>query len=111
MNSVPSGNDLAGIRHLFDTVETHIRGLKSLGVTTDSYGSLLSSVLLKKLPTDVRLLISRKVPEKDWSLDALLKELQEELRARERIAVDKPSPTTNAMLGRMNPTYSYHLGL
>ncbi len=90
VNPVASDSNLSGLRHLYDYVETHIRSLKSLEVTADSYGDLLSSVLLKKLPADVRLLISRKIPEEDWSLDALLKELHEELRARERVAIEKP---------------------
>ena len=47
-------------------------------------------VLLNKLPHDIRLLVSRKVSEKDWSLNALLKELREELQAREHVVVDKP---------------------
>ncbi len=60
-----------------------MRSLKSLGVTSDSYGSLLSSVLLNKLPNDIRLLISRKVSAEEWTLDTLMKELQDELQARE----------------------------
>ena len=98
VSPVTSSCNLTALRHLFDFIETHIRSLKSLGVTADSYGSLLSAVLLNKLPTDVHLLISRKVPEKDWCLDALLKELQEELLARERVVVDKPS--FNAAYGK-----------
>ena len=53
-----------------------MRSLKSLGVAADSYDSLLSSVLLNKLPMDVHLLISRKVLEKEWRLDALLNEFK-----------------------------------
>ena len=78
VDPVASPYNLRGLRHLFDSVESHVRCLKSLGVTADSYGSLLSSVLLNKLPPDIRLLVSRKVPEDDWSLDVLLKELEEE---------------------------------
>ena len=91
VDPVASPYNLRGLRHLFDSVESHVRCLKSLGVTADSYGSLLSSVLLNKLPPDIRLLVSRKVPEDDWSLDVLLKELEEELQARERVVIEKPS--------------------
>ena len=93
VNPVTSANNLSGIRHLFDLVETHVRSLRSLGVSADSYGSLLSTVLLNKLPTDVCLLISRKIPEEEWSLDALLKELQQELQARERVVMDVKKPS------------------
>ena len=94
VSSVTTATNLSGLRRLFDAVENHVRSLKSLGVASESYGSLLSSVLLNKLPEEVRLLISRKVPEDDWSLDSLMKELQDELQARERVALDKSSPGT-----------------
>ena len=105
VNPVTSGNNLAGLRHLFNTTETHIRGLKSLGVTANSYGSLLSSVLLKKLPADIRLLISRRVSEKDWSLDAILKELQEELQARLQTS-PRRAPMLNARFHTPLPHWS-----
>ena len=97
VNPVTSGNNLAGLRHLFDTTETHIRGLKSLGVTANSYGSLLSSVLLKKLPADIRLLISRRVSEKDWSLDAR--------NCRPGSGLLQTSPRRAPMSGRVNARF------
>ena len=42
-----SNPDLRGLRQLYDLVEVHVRCLKALGVTSESYGSLLSSVLTK----------------------------------------------------------------
>lgn len=88
--AVSSTNNLSGLRHLYDFAEMHTRSLNSLRVTSDSYGSLLSSVLINKLPNDVRLLISRNVPEEEWKLDQLLKALHDELQARERVAIEKP---------------------
>lgn len=44
-------HNLRGLRHLYDTVEAHVRGVRALGVTADSYGGLLTSILLSKLPT------------------------------------------------------------
>ena len=46
------------LRHLYDRVEANICGLKSLGVDSKTYGSLLSPVLLSKLPSDIRLIAS-----------------------------------------------------
>lgn len=43
---VTSQHNLKGLRHLYDLIEAHVHSLKSLGVSSDSYGSLLSSVLL-----------------------------------------------------------------
>jgi hypothetical protein len=64
----------------FDRVESHIRGLHAL----DSYGGLLSSALMNKLPSDLRLVVSRQVPEANWNLDILVNVVDEEINARER---------------------------
>ena len=63
INMVPvySNHDLRGLRQLYDLVEVHVRGLKALGVPSESYGSLLSSVLMNKVPREVRLIVSREV--------------------------------------------------
>ena len=91
--AVTSAHNLKGLRHLHDTVESHIRSLKTLGVTSDSYGSLLSPVLLKKLPQDLRLIISRKIVGREMKLDELLELVEEELVARERTMVNPmPAP-------------------
>ena len=73
---------LKGFRRLYVDVESHIRSLKSLGVVPDSYGSLLSPVLLNKLPPELRL-VSRKVSNSTLDVDSLLKIVEEELLARE----------------------------
>ena len=92
VTAVSSPNNLTGLRHLYDFVEMHTRSLTSLGVTSDSYGTLLSSVLINKLPSDVRLLISRNVSGEEWKLDKLLKALHNEPQARERVVVEKSVP-------------------
>ena len=74
------------LRNLFDKVETQVRGLKSLGVLSSTYGSFLSSILMTKLPHNLRLLVSRRVPDDDWDLDSLMRILDEEIGARERAA-------------------------
>lgn len=103
VDSVTSTYNLKALRQLYDTIESHVRGLKSLGVSADSYGSLLSSVLLNKLPQELRLIVSRKASGDDWEK---LMELLEEEEARERAAAShvmsprKPikSPSTAAAL-------------
>ncbi len=85
--SVSSETDMKGLRQLHDTVQSHIRSLKSMGVAPESYGSLLSSMLMSKLPTSLQLVVSRVVKENEWNLDKLLDTFQQELQARERIAV------------------------
>lgn len=58
LESVTSQYNLRGIRHLYDVVETQVRSLKSLGVLAESYGSLLTSVLINKLPQELKLIVS-----------------------------------------------------
>ena len=47
----------------------NIRGLETLGVMTESYGSLLIPILLKKIPEDKRRLIFKADSLADSSLD------------------------------------------
>ena len=102
IEAVTSQHNVIGLRRMYDRVESHIRGLRALGVSSDSYGSLLSSVLLKKLPHELRLLISRKVSDDEWNTDALMKVLEEELKAREGTAVMPRE--SNGRHGRDQPT-------
>ena len=125
INPVNSSQNIDKLRHLYDTLEAHVRSLKSLGVPSDSYGTLLSSIIMNKLPSDLRLVISREVKDEEWQLDRILHVLENELEARERAAVrdvaqstsevksfkrDQPrmKPTTTALLTKATgPTCTY----
>ena len=50
LQTVTSHHDLKGLCRLYDSVESHVRGLRALGVDAGSYGQLLSSMLMNKLP-------------------------------------------------------------
>lgn len=63
VESVTSQYNLKALQHLYDTVETQVRGLRALGVSSNTYGSLLSSVFMSKLPTEIRLVIARESRE------------------------------------------------
>ena len=109
MDVVTSDQDLRGLRRLYDGAESHIRSLKALGVDTDSYGTMLSSVFLNKLPPELRLIISRQTSGSAIVVDTLMKIVEEELTARERTAgpaslsrrnheKDKSKPTSMSLL-------------
>ena len=55
--TVSSQHNVKDLRQLYNLVESHTRCLGSLGVQSSSYGALLSSVLMNKLPTEFRLII------------------------------------------------------
>ncbi len=84
--SVSSHTNVKALRHLYDVVESNIRSLKSLGVTADSYGSLLASVIMNKLPNELQLIIGRKIGDDNWNLEFILQELLQEIETRERTA-------------------------
>ena len=107
MGSVFSCTDVKGLQHLFDQVSSHVRSLKSLDVGPEAYGSLLCPVLVAKLPSELQLIVSRKLSEEDWNLDELLRVIEEEVVARERVSVtqtvkprrdNKPPPSATALV-------------
>ena len=81
LDAVTSSYNLRGLRRLFDLVESNVRGLRSLGVPPESYGSLLSSVLMNKLPQEFRLLVSRDIKDGEWELDSLMHVVEKEIDA------------------------------
>ena len=115
LETITSINNTKSFRRLYDTVKSHVRGLQALGVSPASYGELLMSILMNKLPQDLCLLISRKLVEDDWTLDTILDIFENEVIARERAAVtvsnhsarkvsfktplpEKPPPTLNSFM-------------
>ena len=68
--STPS-NTLAGLQSFHDTIQSHMRALSSLGKPPESYGSLLTSVILS-LPTKIKTRMARVHYNSEWTLDELL---------------------------------------
>ena len=104
LESVVNAADIKGIRQLYDEMEIHIRSLQSLGVSSESYGTLLVPVILNKIPEELRLLISRKFDKDKWEVSEILMAFKEELEARERCVLMKASssssPQRNGMQSR-----------
>ena len=83
--SVNSVHETKKLRELFDKIEINLRGLNALGVEARSFGNLLAQVVMEKIPSELRLFVSRKFgSDESWNLDALLTALKTELEARER---------------------------
>ena len=57
---VESG-DFHGLQMFYEYAESNMRSLRNLGIDSKSYGSLLSSMIIEKLPKDKKLIISRKI--------------------------------------------------
>ena len=84
LSAVSGEHDLRGLRRLYNEVEANVRSLKALGVEQDSYGTMLTSVLLTKLPPEIRLIVTRRASGEDLELETLQAVFEEELVARER---------------------------
>ncbi|KAK3748158.1 hypothetical protein QZH41_006187 [Actinostola sp. cb2023] len=104
-------SETTSLRIFYDTCEANIRGLEALGVTTDSYGSLLIPILLKKLPESIRCAIFRADQSADKSLDKLRTTLRKEIETKEKGHLSSMNdhkaheeeplvPTAGAMLSR-----------
>jgi hypothetical protein len=71
------------LRAVLDQLTIHVRGLETLGVNAQQYGSLLTSIIMSKLPSDVRLTVARKTNSTVWELQEIVKILKAEVEARE----------------------------
>ena len=49
-----SGDKLNLLKGLYDKISIHLRGLQSLGVSSDSHGATLIPIVMGKLPLDIR---------------------------------------------------------
>ena len=82
--TVENTRDLKAVRHLYDEVEANVRALSALGRKAEEYGGLLLPFMFHKISEEIRLSICNKVSKENWNLEAVLKELKQELASRER---------------------------
>ena len=104
--SMPS-NTLANLQSFYDTIQNHMRALLALGKPTESYGSLLTSVILSKIPSDIKAHMARDHHKSEWTIDELLASILKEIRILEAGPHSSRRPNT-----RTNPvptTNSFHV--
>ena len=90
LKPVPSSSDVKRLRELHDIIEINVRNLKNLEVESTHYGTILVSIVMSKLPDDIKLINSRFMSptsfeenEKEWRIDELMKFLEREIESRE----------------------------
>ena len=71
---------LENLQKFYDTLETHICTLTSLGKPQETYGALLIPIILGKLPNEIRRNLARDHISLDWTINQLRNALQKELR-------------------------------
>ena len=72
MKKVERDRDLQGLRRLYEDIESHVRSSRSLDLDDDNYGSLLTPIIMERLPHQFKLTISRQVVDDTWNLAQLL---------------------------------------
>ena len=93
-------NDNASqLRLVYDKISLSIRGLESLGVSSNQYGSLLIPVIMSKLPHEIRVQVARNTALEVWDMSELLEVIRQEVEAREISEGVK----TNVNLEKVNP--------
>ena len=75
---------------MHDAIEINVRGLKNLDITSSNYGPILVSIVMSKLPDDIKLIVSRSMSsatkeetEGEWKIDELMKAFKQEIESRE----------------------------
>ena len=86
--------DVKRLRSLYDTVESHARGLEGLEISQEMYGCFLTPIIMQKLPEEFRIAITRNLPSETWVLKDILSEFQKELQLRENCQ-QVPGDVTN----------------
>ena len=82
--TVNSTNNIENLREVYNKVEIYARNLQSLNVDKDQYGPVLISIIMSKIPQEIKLQISRAMPTNDkWCVDELLREARQEIESRE----------------------------
>ena len=109
LNVSPPSNSLTSLQAFYDTIQNHIRALSALGKQSDSYGPLLTTVILGKLPSDTKIRMARDHYDSEWTIHELLDSVLKEIRIYEagqqsgrKIAISRTSP--------LPTTSSFHAG-
>jgi len=71
------------LQSVYDKIRINVRGLESLGVRAEQYGSFLIPVIMSKLPSDVCLQVAKITGKEVWEIQELLGVIKEEGEARE----------------------------
>ena len=106
--------DIKKIRVILDPLEINIRGLEALGISSDSYGELLLAIVMKKIPEEMRLTLTRQFKGKQWNLGKVLESFRAEVTAREQIqfmsppnmSMNRPKPNVGPQLATASTLFS-----
>ena len=94
--TVNSSVDTVRLRNLYDQIKKNVRCLKTLDVSSVHYGPILLQIVMKKIPDDIQLIVSRSMASSSstsedtpgrsgdtWEIDELIKAFKREIESRE----------------------------
>ena len=59
LSTVSSGNDTKKLRDLHDEIEISVPALRNLDITSSHYGPMIITIVMSKLPDEIKLIVSR----------------------------------------------------
>ena len=62
-----------------DIIVIHTRNLQLFDICAQNYGPVLISIILSKLPSEIKLEISRQMPQGKWDIKELMKVMKKEI--------------------------------
>ena len=69
-------DNTAQLRLVYDRLSINVRGLESLGISSNQYGSLFIPVL-SKLPPEIRVQVARNTAREVWEMSELLEVIRQ----------------------------------
>ena len=87
LEKIRSSSHIRELRMLYDKVVVNLRALSAFQIESKQFGPMLIPVILEKLPSEIKLEISRKMNGTEWDLENLIDILKLEIEARENCVV------------------------
>ncbi|XP_054709043.1 uncharacterized protein LOC129218741 [Uloborus diversus] len=109
LDPVKYSSNVKALRTLYDSREINIRSLNSLGIVSESYGSLLGPIILKLLPDDMNLEFNRKRnSKKQYNVTELLDFIRLEVESLEasNVIINSKKRKSNSEFAQNKNNYS-----
>ena len=103
--AVASASHIKELRSVFDKIVVNIRALNALGITSEQFGPMLSPVVMKMLPNDIKFEVSRRLGSA-WKIDQLLDLLSSEIKTRESFSQRDDQRKNPSKKDREQPKYT-----
>ena len=71
------------LRKIYDSINVHVRGLDSMGMSSESYGNLLIPIIMSRMPKEITMQVARITSEDIWNIKDILEIICKEIEAAE----------------------------